>query len=113
MLFINKEILIEDYLQLLSESNPIFPKDDYSLNFEDNDMSLNKLYLDSNRCDLDKQKTNPITFLEKKTKRPENLTNFNIDDNNSPKKNINSNENLEKIKIKEKQVYKKQEKKYK
>lgn len=88
-----------------SEFNQSFSEKEYSLNYEDNDMSLNPIFLDLNQFDLDKQKTSPNTYLLKKTKRSDDLKNININDNIFQEKDNILNENLGNINIKEKPVH--------
>ena len=92
-----------------NELNLSFSEKDYCLDFEDNDISL---ISDINPFDLDKQKTSPNTYLLKKTKRPNDLESINPNHNIFTVKNISDeNENIEKIKLKEKPVDKEEKNK--
>ena len=95
----DNDSLNEDNHFLRSEFNPSLSEKEYPLDFEDNDNPL------ISEFDLDKQITNPNTYLFKKTKRFDDLESINPNHNIFTVKNIsNNNENFEKINLKEKPV---------
>ena len=99
--FINEESPLRSDFNLFSQEEV-----DYTLNYEDNDMTLNEFFRDSYPYEIDKQKTSSITYLAKKIKRPDNLENISIDNNIFPEKDKNSNENLENINKNENPLHK-------